>query len=678
MEDFTQVLARCRQSLPLPDLMAKLGKGHLAKPKALSPFRDESNPSFGIFERDGRWFWKDFSMDKGGDEIDFLLMVHKGYDKGQALRFYKELAGVVTESTGDYKKEPKAPALPAYDWSAAREALTKEKISECAEWRGIRADFIESIGRANLIGVLDGCFAFPVKDRHDSAIIGAHVRSKGDNGWRYQGGVKTSDSFPFVMGNHRKANTILVGESQWDVMSLASTLGWTPDDAEAIEDMAFVATRGAGSGGLAGLIAPKKGARVILVPQNDPDKGDGKPTPSQKWMEAAVESLKKIGVNAYQIEVPEIHKDANDWVRAGASLSDISKTIEKAKSLRKSVLPPIDDGTTFIDTEIPLPAELVQGVLHQGTKLVLGGPSKAYKTWALLDLCVSVATGTDWWGFPCVKGPVLYINFEIPRPFMRRRLEAVTQAKAITLKAGDIDIWNLRGHAASFEKLLEEIIEQVKARGYVLIVIDPTYKVMGERDENSASDMNNLMNTFERICNETNAAVAFGSHFAKGNAAGKEAIDRISGSGVTARDPDSILTLTRHSAGDAYFTADFTLRNMPKVEPFVLMREHPLMIRCEELDPNDLKRPERQDNKPSGGGRGASAEDRERRKLEKDQRKWAPVLAELTAPMLAGSWYEAVKDQGVSRATFFRYLEGMKEAELIWMNPTDKKWEKSV
>lgn len=674
MKDFDSVLAACRSSLPLPALMATLGMGELAKPKAISPFRDEKTPSFGIFERDGRHFWKDHGDGAAGDELDFICAL-KNCDKSTALRFYSELAGVDAGYSPVAKVEE--PEVPPYDWTAARAALTKEKAAQVAAWRGISAELVESMARKNLIGLVDGCVAFPVMDAHNTRICGAHVRNKDGNGWRYANGVK--NSFPFTMGDPRRAKRILVGESQWDLVALASTLEWTPEDDEAVEDIAFVATRGASSGNLAALIAPQKGSRVILIPQNDPDKGDGKPTPAQKWTEAATEALKKIGVTAYMAEIPASHKDANDWVKAGATLTQVAKLIESAKSARKSVLPPIDDGTSFIDAEIPLPLELVQGVLHQGTKLVLGGPSKAYKTWALLDLCVAVATGSDWWGFPCVKGPVLYINFEIPRPFMRRRLEAVCQAKGITLNPGDIDIWNLRGHAASFEKLLEEIIAQVMERGYVLIVIDPTYKVMGERDENSASDMNNLMNTFERICNETSAAVAFGSHFAKGNAAGKEAIDRISGSGVTARDPDSIITLTRHSAGDAYFTADFTLRNMPKVEPFVLMREHPLMIRCEELDPNDLKRPERQDNnKQGGGGRGASSEERERRKLEKDQRKWAPILAELVTPMLAGTWYEAVKDQGVARATFYRYLEGMKESELIWMNPADKKWERAT
>jgi len=36
---------------------------------------------------------------------------------------------------------------------------------------------------------------------------------------------------------------------------------------------------------------------------------------------------------------------------------------------------------------------------------------------------------------------------------------------------------------------------------------------------------------------KTGAAVGFGAHYSKGNQAGKEAIDRVSGSGVFARDP---------------------------------------------------------------------------------------------------------------------------------------------
>ena len=65
-------------------------------------------------------------------------------------------------------------------------------------------------------------------------------------------------------------------------------------------------------------------------------------------------------------------------------------------------------------------------------------------------------------------------------------------------------------------------------------------------------------------------------------------MDRISGSGVLARDPDSIITMTRHEKDDA-FAVEMTLRNFPPQEPFVVRREHPLMIVDRKLDPGRLK-----------------------------------------------------------------------------------------
>src|SRR6185436_7869995 len=74
----------------------------------------------------------------------------------------------------------------------------------------------------------------------------------------------------------------------------------------------------------------------------------------------------------------------------------------------------------------------------------------------------------------------------------------------------------------------------------------------------------------------------------KGNQAAKESIDRISGSGVFARDPDSILVMTQHETKDA-FTIDATLRNLKPLEPFCVRWQFPLMRRDEKLDPKKLK-----------------------------------------------------------------------------------------
>jgi hypothetical protein len=267
-------------------------------------------------------------------------------------------------------------------------------------------------------------------------------------------------------------------------------------------------------------------------------------------------------------------------------------------------LPPIRSAKELLSNRPPKPPEIVKGLLHQGCKIVMGGASKSYKTWVLIDLAISVATGKPWWGFPTVQGRVLYLNLELPEAFFADRIELVASAKGVkpckashgliasanqVYEIEGLDVWNLRGHAADFDDLLPKIIERA-GQQYSLIILDPTYKVLGRRDENRAGDIASLLNGFERLAVETGAAVAFGAHFSKGNQAGKESIDRIGGSGVFARDPDSFLTLTRHQE-DKAFIVEPILRNHPPVSPFGIRWNFPLMERDDDLDPTKLRQP---------------------------------------------------------------------------------------
>jgi AAA domain-containing protein len=257
---------------------------------------------------------------------------------------------------------------------------------------------------------------------------------------------------------------------------------------------------------------------------------------------------------------------------------------------KQIVLPAPIDALQLLESDLPKPPELVCGILHKGSKMVIGGGSKSFKTWTLIDLAVSVATGAKWWGFPTNKGRVLYMNFEIQDPFFQRRLGEVLVAKDCKLDGkGQLLYWGLRGKAANLRVLMPGIIEMIKDDGYSLIIFDPIYKGLGDGDENKAGDIASLLNEIEALAVETGAAVAFGHHFSKGNQSKKDSIDRIGGSGVFARDPDTILTMTQHEQDDA-FTVDPVLRNFPPVEPFVVRREHPLMVRDASLNAKDLKR----------------------------------------------------------------------------------------
>jgi hypothetical protein len=227
--------------------------------------------------------------------------------------------------------------------------------------------------------------------------------------------------------------------------------------------------------------------------------------------------------------------------------------------------------------------------VHAGSKLIVGGTSKGRKTMALIDLAVSVSTGASWWGFR-EKGPVCYINFEIQEAFFWHRVQEVCKAKNVTLEKDMFLAWNLRGHGEGIENLTDDLLAVLRHKDFVLIVIDPIYKALGKRDENKAGDVASMLNELEKIAVRTKATVAFGAHYSKGNQSSKESIDRIGGSGVFARDPDSILTMTAHEEEEC-FTVETTLRNFAPMEPFVMKWEWPLFGRADDLDPRKLRQP---------------------------------------------------------------------------------------
>jgi RecA-family ATPase len=255
-----------------------------------------------------------------------------------------------------------------------------------------------------------------------------------------------------------------------------------------------------------------------------------------------------------------------------------------------SDLPPILHGHAFMGRPEPEPPQLVEGVLHQGAKMVLGGPSKARKSWSLIDLMLSVSTGSPWWGFATCPGRALYLNFELPAFALQYRITRIAAAKGITDFTG-FDIWNLRGHATDFSALIPKILGRIRDTGYSLILIDPIYKGLGSRNENDAGDIASLLNEVEQLAVKSGAAAVFGAHFSKGNQAGKESIDRIGGSGVFARDPDVILTMTPHEEDEAH-VIDLTLRALPPVPPFVVRWNESIFITDREADPAKLKAPQ--------------------------------------------------------------------------------------
>lgn len=191
-----------------------------------------------------------------------------------------------------------------------------------------------------------------------------------------------------------------------------------------------------------------------------------------------------------------------------------------------------------------LSPSLIDGVLRQGHKMLLAGPSKAGKSFLLIQLAIAIAEGMSWLGWTCTQGRVLYVNLELDRPSALHRFKDVYDRLGLTGKnIRNIDIWNLRGKSTPLDKLAPKLIRRAKKKEYIAVIIDPIYKVI-TGDENSASDMANFTNQFDKIANELGSAVIYCHHHSKGYQGQKRSMDRASGSGVFARDPDALLDIT--------------------------------------------------------------------------------------------------------------------------------------
>lgn len=314
-------------------------------------------------------------------------------------------------------------------------------------------------------------------------------------------------------------------------------------------------------------------------------------------------------------------------------------------------LPPIAPVNDLLASDsLVLPEELVQGLLHRGTKALVGGSSKAGKTWLLLDLAVCVATGSPFLGSPTTAGRVLYLNLEIQPAFFKARLQTLLKRKGLD-RVDQLDQMTLRGQDTDAATLIPTLAGKICHERYSLIVIDPIYKLMGARSENASTGVGSLCQCLEQLVVSTGAAVVSAHHFTKGNQAGKKAMDRLSGSGVFARDADTVLTLTEHQA-EGCFVVESTLRNLPSPAPFVVEWQFPLMVRRDDLDPWDLHRGQAADGGESDG-----------------------LLLSLLVdqPLTSTGWQKLAEHAGVSRATFYRAKARLEASGKVFTDRQSKK-----
>lgn len=249
----------------------------------------------------------------------------------------------------------------------------------------------------------------------------------------------------------------------------------------------------------------------------------------------------------------------------------------------------------------PLSPSLIEGVLRKGHKMMLAGPSKAGKSFALIEMAIAIAEGRKWLNWYCSQGRVLYVNLELDRPSCLHRFKDVYTALGWPANnISNIDIWNLRGKSIPMDKLAPKLIRRASNQNYEAIIIDPIYKII-TGDENSADQMAHFCNQFDKVCTELNCAVIYCHHHSKGAQGAKRSMDRASGSGVFARDADALLDMIQLEPDQVWlpgtaWRVEGTLREFQPFKPLDVWFEYPIHRldesgELEKLTPNSEKAP---------------------------------------------------------------------------------------
>ncbi|MFQ9500006.1 MAG: AAA family ATPase [Faecalibacterium sp.] len=249
-------------------------------------------------------------------------------------------------------------------------------------------------------------------------------------------------------------------------------------------------------------------------------------------------------------------------------------------------LPAFENLQTALHHVPPQSPAVIEGVLRKGHKMLLAGPSKAGKSFALIELAVCIASGTPWMNrFESRRGKVLYVNLEVDRASCLHRFKDVYTALGLPPQnLRNIDIWNLRGYCINWPHFVDICCSRARREQYDVIIIDPFYKLNAGR-ENNVFDMVQFCNGLDLISAVNGAAVIYAHHHSKGDQGWKNSMDRASGSGVFARDVDALLDIIelelppdRQREGVTAWRIEGTLREFPSFEPVDVWFNYPIHV----------------------------------------------------------------------------------------------------
>jgi len=229
---------------------------------------------------------------------------------------------------------------------------------------------------------------------------------------------------------------------------------------------------------------------------------------------------------------------------------------------------------------------VIAGLLRQGEIATVINSAKGGKSWLLAQVALCIASGRDWLGHECTAGRVLIVDCELHGEVLAYRLRSLARAMELPEAVlGRVDTLALRGTGMT----IDEITRKAHAwKDYRAIILDPLYKVLGDRDENANGAMAGLFALVDAAAEASGASWLIVHHSSKGQQSQKTVTDTGSGAGAVSRAADCHIVMRPHKV-PGIVVMEAAVRSFPPFAPVCTTFDWPLWtLASEDLDPSDL------------------------------------------------------------------------------------------
>ena len=353
----------------------------------------------------------------------------------------------------------------------------------------------------------------------------------GRGGWNWS--VKGVRVVPFQLDQlaANPGRTVVVVEGEKDVLGLAA--------------LGILATCNAGGAGkwTEDHAQYLTGRNVLVIPDND--------TPGRKHAQAVAESLVGLAKSVRILSLPNVPEkgDASDWIGAGGTRDDLL-TIAAATPTWPAVADPPREPPPAAEAYRPEkpagrrieviharefagrdyhPSWLVRRVLVAGQPAICGGRSKAMKTSNMVDLAVSIGTGTPFLGhFETVRQTVAILSGESGAFTIQETAQRVASVRGVNLEESDVYFGFTLPQISRGPDIIATI-DMLNETGSRVLIIDPAYLCLtigaGGKQTTNVFDMGSLLSQLSLVVERTQATVILCHHCRKSPGEGRDRYD---------------------------------------------------------------------------------------------------------------------------------------------------------